>query len=208
MAEALRSQPQTAEAQPLWQLAIVEGVFVLVAGLIIYLRHSAGQISFVLPATAQLAIGVPLGGALGVVISYVALRSVWRASVIDGVLPLRAVTAAAWSIVVVGILAGVGEELLFRAALQPWIGIWWTSLLFGIAHSGTARLHEGLSLGKVVYLLFAVGAGVMLGLLYGSAGLLASIAAHASYDIGTLSVLAPAIAAWRSVQDEAVDEAG
>ncbi|MBK7566807.1 MAG: CPBP family intramembrane metalloprotease [Bacteroidetes bacterium] len=26
--------------------------------------------------------------------------------------------------------AGVGEELLFRGAIQPWLGIWLTALLF------------------------------------------------------------------------------
>ena len=97
------------------------------------------------------------------------------------------------------------KELLFRAALQPWIGIWLTSLLFGIAHSGTARLHEGVSAGKFAYLLFAIGAGVSLGLLYRSAGLVASMTAHAAYDIGTLFVLAPAIAAWRPAPDLAGD---
>jgi len=199
------TQAQTVPEQPLWQLAVVEGVFVLVAVLVIYLRHAAGQISFVLPVATQVAIGLPVGGTLGVLIGFVALRSPWRASVVDGLLPLRLVTAAAWSIVVVGILAGVAEEILFRAALQPWIGIWWTSLLFGLAHSGTARLHEGFSLGKMAYLVFAVGAGVLLGLLYESAGLFASMAAHASYDIGTLFVLAPAIAAWRPGANQAAD---
>ena len=197
------TQAQTVPEQPLWQLAIVEGIFVLVAALVIYLRHAAGQVSFILPVMTQVTIGLPLGGTLGVLIGFAALHSPWRTSVVDGLLPLRLVTAAAWSIVVVGVLAGVAEEILFRAALQPWIGIWWTSLLFGLAHSGTARLHEGFSFGKLAYLVFAVGAGVLLGLLYGSAGLLASMTAHASYDIATLFVLAPAIAAWRSGADQA-----
>ena len=199
------TQPQTVDEQPLWQLAVVEGAFVLVAALVIYLRHSAGHISFALPALAQAAIGLPVGGAMGVLLGFAALRSPWRAAVIEGLLPLRLVIAAVWSIVVVSILAGVGEELLFRAALQPWIGIWSTSLLFGIAHSGTARLHEGISPGKLAYLVFAIAAGVLLGLLYQSAGLLASMTAHAAYDTGTLCVLAPAIAAWRPTGDQADD---
>lgn len=94
---------------------------------------------------------------------------------------------------VAGLLAGVGEELLFRAALQPWLGIRWTSLLFGLAHSATARLSEGVSPGKVVYLFFTFVAGVLLGLLYARVGLLGSMSAHAAFAIALLSMLAPFI---------------
>jgi membrane protease YdiL (CAAX protease family) len=131
---------------------------------------------------------------LGAAAGFGLLHSPLRDRVIGGVLPLRPVTSAVWSIAVLGVLAGLGEELLFRAALQVWIGIIWASLLFGIAHSGTARLNEGLSVGKSAYLLIAVVAGVLLGLLYQSAGLLASMSAHAAFDTAILLVLAPAIA--------------
>ena len=41
-------------------------------------------------------------------------------------------TLGEWIIVALG--AGVGEELLFRGALQPIFGLWFTSIIFAIAH--------------------------------------------------------------------------
>jgi membrane protease YdiL (CAAX protease family) len=188
---AIESAP--VEEQPLWHLVLAEGIFVVIAAVIIYFRHSTAAISFVLPAGVQAVVGVLAGAILGVLTGVVVLRTPLRGSVVRGVLPLRPVTATVWSIVVTGLAAGVGEELLFRAALVPWIGLWWAALLFGIAHSGTARLQDGVSLGKVAYLIAAVAMGVVLGVLYQRAGLLSSMSAHASFDVGTLLVLAPVI---------------
>jgi membrane protease YdiL (CAAX protease family) len=106
---------------------------------------------------------------------------------------LRRLIANLGSILLVGLLAGVGEELLFRAALQPWLGIIAASLLFGLTHSGTARLNEGVSVGKLTYVLGTMVAGYLLGILYVKVGLLASISAHAGFDIAILMVLAPAL---------------
>jgi membrane protease YdiL (CAAX protease family) len=148
-----------------------------------------------LPLVTEVAIGLPLGAVLGTLVGVGLLRSPMRRHVVQSVLPLRPVTSSPWSIVMVGTLAGFAEELLFRGALQVWIGLFWGSVLFGLAHSGTARLHEGLSARKMLYLLVTVVAGVLLGLLYQNAGLLASMSAHAAFDIAILLVVAPAIAA-------------
>ncbi|HEU0199210.1 MAG TPA: CPBP family intramembrane glutamic endopeptidase [Burkholderiaceae bacterium] len=85
----------------------------------------------------------------------------------------------------IGLYAGVGEELLFRAALQPLLGMGWSSGLFALAHVRTATLagrlrNRALYLGNV----FVVSLG--LALLYTHVGLLAAILAHASIDIGAL----------------------
>lgn len=179
--------------QPLWHIAAAEGVFVAVAVVIIFFRHAAGPVSLRLHFAAELAIGLPLGAVLGVAVGLGLTRSALRAAVVRLALALRPVTAAPWSIIIAGVLAGIGEELLFRAALQPWIGIWWASVLFGLAHSATARLNEGVSPGKIVYLLLTFVAGVLLGLLYANVGLLGSMSAHAAFDIALLSILAPFI---------------
>src|SRR5262245_34394432 len=182
------------DEQAPWQLVLVEGTFVLLAVVIIYFRESLGTVILRLPLVTEAAIGIPVGALLGVVVGFGLLRSRLRWQVVQAVLPLRPVTSSMASIVVVGLLAGVGEELLFRAALQEWIGLLWASILFGLAHGGTARLQKGLSVGKIAYLLAAVAAGMLLGLLYQNVGLLASMSAHAAFDIAILCVLAPAIA--------------
>jgi membrane protease YdiL (CAAX protease family) len=87
----------------------------------------------------------------------------------------------------VAVLAGVGEELLFRGSLQtalvhwttPAIGLVITSLLFGLAHA----------LSKL-YFLFAVVVGAFLGwmtLRYND--LLSPIIAHGLYDFLALAYL-------------------
>lgn len=39
-----------------------------------------------------------------------------------------------YDLILMSILAGVSEELLFRGLLQPWIGSLWSNLLFGAVH--------------------------------------------------------------------------
>jgi uncharacterized protein len=61
-------------------------------------------------------------------------------------------TASVWQLALVAVLAGVGEELLFRGVLQvklvdwttPTVGIVIASLLFGVAHS-MSRLYFALA---------------------------------------------------------------
>lgn len=78
----------------------------------------------------------------------------------------------------VSFFAGVGEELLFRGALQPVIGLWLTSLLF-------VALHGYFKFTSLLHVLFGVmmfGLSVGLGLLFEWAGLIAAMTAHAVYD--------------------------
>lgn len=59
-----------------------------------------------------------------------------------------------------GLIAGIGEELLFRGAIQPWLGLPAAVALFTIAHMGTRPLLrlavwtaiEGLYLGVLLIL--------------------------------------------------------
>ncbi len=83
-------------------------------------------------------------------------------------------------IALISLAAGVGEELLFRGALQPWIATWTTpwialavvSLLFGLAHA--------LSTG---YFVIATVIGAYFGwLAMAYDDLVAPIVAHAVYD--------------------------
>ena len=103
---------------------------------------------------------------------------------IDEMFPSRSIAQFA----VVALLAGVGEELLFRGAAQsilakwtsPMIGLAATSLLFGLAHA----------LSKL-YFIFAVVVGAFLGwmtLEYND--LVAPMVTHAFYDFLALVYLA------------------
>jgi membrane protease YdiL (CAAX protease family) len=81
-------------------------------------------------------------------------------------------------VVLVAVVAGVGEELLFRGTLQPLLGLWGTSLLFALLHSGLPR-----SRGRAAYALFVFAAGTGLGVLYRESGLAAAMSAHAVVDL-------------------------
>lgn len=88
---------------------------------------------------------------------------------------------------VISLLAGVGEEMLFRGVLQAdfsqrwglWTGIVAASLLFGALHPITPA-----------YVVLAAGLGVYLGWLWVATGnLLVVIVAHAFYDFLALVFL-------------------
>ena len=88
----------------------------------------------------------------------------------------------------ISLLAGVGEEMLFRGVLQPafslwaedpWMGILAASLLFGLTHALTPT-----------YVALAGVAGVYLGaLMLWTGSLVAPIVAHSVYDFVLLWIL-------------------
>lgn len=87
----------------------------------------------------------------------------------------------------ISLLAGLGEELLFRGVLQPWFAHWMgaipalllASLLFGLVHPITTA-----------YVVLAAVLGMYLGLLVVLTGnLLPAIIAHAVYDFLVLLYL-------------------
>lgn len=81
-----------------------------------------------------------------------------------------------WHLMIVCIIAGFVEELIFRGALQHAIGIYWTSIIFTVVHAQYLRhwLLTGL-----VFLL-----SLSLGWIYEyTEMLLVCVAAHALYDL-------------------------
>lgn len=78
----------------------------------------------------------------------------------------------------ISFFAGVGEELLFRGAIQPLIGIWFTSLIF-IAIHGYISFK---SAGHILFTVLLFGLSMMLGYLFMFVGLIAAMTAHAVYD--------------------------
>ena len=74
--------------------------------------------------------------------------------------------------------AGVGEELFFRAGLQPFLGIWLTSILFIAIHSYIKMTKAWLFFGFIMILMSAG-----LGYLYEYVGLVSAMSAHAAFDV-------------------------
>ncbi|MCE7937998.1 hypothetical protein DCC79_01760 [bacterium] len=86
--------------------------------------------------------------------------------------------------VTIGVSAGIGEELLFRGAAQPRLGLPLTALLF-------AAVHTQYSLSPALIQVLALG--VMLGLARQRANTTTAIAAHAAYNfiLAALAIYAP-----------------
>ena len=85
-------------------------------------------------------------------------------------------------IVGVSLAAGVGEELLFRGAVQAEFGLVVASGLFGLAHIGGRS--------SVVFGLWVVVMGFGLGwLVHATGGLLAPVVAHTAYDAAAISYI-------------------
>ena len=90
---------------------------------------------------------------------------------------------------VIALAAGIGEELLFRAALQPLVGLWFASALFAIAHARTAALGTSSTAKRIAYVANVFVVGVCLGLVYEYLGLLAVVALHTFIDLAALLAL-------------------
>jgi len=82
--------------------------------------------------------------------------------------------------------AGVGEEVLFRGAIQPFLGIWLTSFIFVLIHGYINPGNWPLTIYGLYMILVVAG----LGFLTIQLGLIASIAAHTVLDMVLLSCLA------------------
>jgi membrane protease YdiL (CAAX protease family) len=91
-------------------------------------------------------------------------------------------------LLVLAATSAIGEELLFRGTLQALLGLWPTVLIFGLLHGGGARRLLG-------WTLFALAAGVALGLLATATGsLLAPIVMHFTinyFNLGAITAEAP-----------------
>jgi membrane protease YdiL (CAAX protease family) len=73
----------------------------------------------------------------------------------------------------------VGEEILFRGGIQPYLGIWVTSFVFILLHGYINPFNIALTL----YGIFMVFISAGLGYLFEMYGIIASIVAHFLFDL-------------------------
>ena len=81
--------------------------------------------------------------------------------------------------------ASVGEEVLFRAGVQPLIGIWPTAFLFIFLHGYINPYNMNLTIYGVLLIVICAGFGY----LFKFFGLAASALAHFVYDVAMFSLL-------------------
>jgi membrane protease YdiL (CAAX protease family) len=88
----------------------------------------------------------------------------------------------------ISIAAAVGEEMLFRAALQPLLGVWIVSLLFLLTHVPVYRFRQ-LDRATIAQAAGVFGGSVVLGFVFEYVGLLAAMLVHAWIDIVGLLIV-------------------
>jgi membrane protease YdiL (CAAX protease family) len=157
------------------------------AVLIIYRFHDKPLAAIALPAPlwAQCLAGLGLAGAAALA-SYISFRlSQQGTATRETIASYRRLDLNGLNPVWISLAAAIGEELLFRAALQPLLGIWLASLVFLLAH---VRAYKFRSLNRTV-LVQAAGVfatSMCLGLIFEYIGLVAATLVHAGVDIAGL----------------------
>ncbi len=121
---------------------------------------------------ASLAGGVCLAVIIIAATRYFVRTTAWAAALHEDLRPMaRALGEGA--IVPIALASSVGEEILFRGALTPWLGIIASSVLFGLLHQMRGR-------SRLSWVAFAVVVGALLASLFRVTGsLLGPIVAHA-----------------------------
>ncbi|MFP4323752.1 MAG: type II CAAX prenyl endopeptidase Rce1 family protein [Anaerolineales bacterium] len=162
------------------------GVVMIAAAVVIRFLGGEALLSAWYPvAGGRVVADLALGAGLGV---GAALGVMWLSDRFRVMGSLRAHLAAMidlralrpWHAVYFGLLAGIPEEILFRGAIQPGLGLLLTALLFGLLHAITP-----------LYVVYASLAGLGLGALAAWRGdLWAATAAHAAYDAALFWLLA------------------
>ncbi|MFN6945116.1 MAG: CPBP family intramembrane glutamic endopeptidase [Cytophagaceae bacterium] len=83
------------------------------------------------------------------------------------------------NIIIVSLCAGIGEEIFFRAAIQPFIGVWPTAIIFVFIHGYLNPKNWRISIYGSVMVVFMAG----IGYLFQYTGLITVMVAHAVIDI-------------------------
>ncbi|MDT4897746.1 MAG: protease family protein [Acidobacteriota bacterium] len=173
--------PLTRRAVIIFSLAAT-AIFALLAWTItVYFRKQSFYALFTTGQTftAQIILGLLLGIIIAASVVLILLKASFLARLRDFIREiLKQIRPTGFDMILVALLAGFGEELFFRALLQPMLGLWLTSLLFALAHTGVS-----LNPAKLAFAAFVFVMGLLLGTLFEQSGLIAVSVMHASYDL-------------------------
>jgi membrane protease YdiL (CAAX protease family) len=192
LAEALAQQAEaTGSATTIWSLWVQQifmAIFAMVGvGWLIRRdwRATLARLGIVAPTAGQLVIGVGLGLIMvPIIIVIEQVSTAYGVGVDQSVNDLTeqllgSLFTTPFGIFTAGAAAALGEETLFRGAVQPRFGLLLTALLFALVHS-----NYGLSLSTLIVFLV----GLLLGLLRRRYNTTTSMAMHATYNM-TLALL-------------------
>jgi len=171
-------------------------VFLVIAAVIIFLAQDAPLSVFTGPMGVgnQLLFGLGLS-ALAAVGSYVSFRlTASSESTRKTIAAYARLDLSGFNPVWISLAAAIGEELLFRAALQPLLGVWITSVIFLLTHTPVYQFRK-LDKATLVQAAGVFGLSVALGFIYQYVGLLAAVLVHVAIDVVGLYVVRNALRA-------------
>lgn len=131
------------------------------------------------PVVQQLSVGVATGVVTGW-LAWVIIRSRPMKSVrLKYADVIREFNLTPFQILYISLCAGIGEEILFRGVIQPYLGIWITAIIFVAIHGYLNPFNWKLFL-YGVYMTLAIA---LIGFFAERFGLYSAMAAHAVIDI-------------------------
>lgn len=186
-----KALPMTRQAVIIFSLVVTAIFTILFLIITIYFREQS--LSSIFAAGQPLATQIILGLLLGITIAVFVLFVLLKASVFARLRNfireiLGQIRPTGFDLLLIALFAGFGEELFFRATLQPMLGLWLTSLLFALGHIGLS-----FNPAKLAFAVFIFAMGLLLGTLYERSGLIAAIVLHAVYDLIFLLVVKKAL---------------
>ncbi|MFK8038416.1 MAG: CPBP family glutamic-type intramembrane protease [Crocinitomicaceae bacterium] len=170
------------EYRPLWLMSLVTlfGFPLLAWPLMWYqdiswssIFHLSKKVWFYLP------LSLSLGIFFGLIMIYLTELQFFDKALSSIRNRLKNIKLTTFFVVTLSICAGVGEEIFFRAALQPLLGVWLTSLIFVSIHGYFSLKNSWLNLFGLLLFLFIV----FIGWLAKEYSLWIAILAHFSYDL-------------------------
>lgn len=165
-------------------------VMCLIAAPIIYFGQAAPRALFLRPMAPmwQLVIGQGLA-LLAAIGSYLMFRyTAASESTARTVASYQRLDLRGLNPLFIALAAAVGEELLFRAALQPLLGIWITSILFLVTHMPVYQFKR-VDRATLAQAATVFGGSLALGAVFAYVGLIAAVLVHLWIDIVGLLIV-------------------
>lgn len=184
------SQPQSRPPIRLTAQVLTCVAFSLIALVIIFVAQDEPRSVFAGPMdrSTQFLFGLGLS-ALAAVGSYVSFRLTAQSeATLNTIKAYGRLDLSGLNPLWISLAAAIGEELLFRAALQPLLGVWITSVIFLLTHTPVYQFRK-INRATLVQAAGVFGASVALGFIYQYVGLLAAVMVHTALDVVGLYVV-------------------
>ena len=162
-------------------------------------RPVLGVLLASLPLSWQAAIGLLIGAVFALGMLFGSRRTSQSGSTRRMADNYARLDLRGWNPLWIALFAGFGEELLFRGALQPLVGLWIASLLFVLAHARAYRFRK-LDKATLAQALGLFATSIALGLIARFGGLLTAMIVHTAIDIAGLYAIRRAMIAAKAAE--------